>query len=81
MSENSKDTNDKKEKDHGYQFEIIWRNILIVIVGIFLYCIPGFMSFKEKALEKGVYFIPNSAWIWTAVGFVAFGVLMLSYRP
>ena len=50
------------------------------MVALFAYCIPGFISFKDLALAHGLHFIPNFAWIWTAVGFVVFGVTKFSFR-
>jgi hypothetical protein len=39
------------EKKHAKDtFEIIWRNIGIVLIGVLLYCIPKFLSFREVAL-------------------------------
>jgi hypothetical protein len=38
------------EKPRNDKFEIIWRNIGLVLIGILLYCIPKFLSFKEVAL-------------------------------
>lgn len=47
METKGKDTPpNKPQKD---TFETIWKTINIILLAIQLYCIPGFLSFKEIA--------------------------------
>lgn len=66
------------EKEAGT--EILFRNVTIVLVGILLYCIPGFLSFRNIAATHGLYFIRAEAWWWCLLGCVAFGVPLSRLR-
>ena len=63
----------KLQKD---TFETIWKTINIIILFIQLYCIPGFLSFREIAAEQKIHFVRSEAWYWAAGSCVVYGVLV-----
>ncbi len=54
--------------------ERIFKYTCIVLLAMLLYCIPGFIAFKDLARQNGLYFITPQAWYWCIAGFVLFGV-------
>lgn len=54
--------------------ERLFSNVSVVLVLILLYCIPGFLSFKELASAKGYHFVKAESWWWCLVGFIVYGV-------
>ncbi len=68
----------QSEKEAGT--ERLFRNVTIVLVGLLLYCIPGFLSFRKIAEAQGFYFIRAEAWWWCLFGCVAFGVRLTLSR-
>lgn len=45
-----------------------------------LYCIPGFVAFKDLAHEHNLHFVTPHAWYWCLIGFIIFGVRLILSR-
>lgn len=58
----------------------VWRSINIVLAFILVYCVPGFLSFKNMAFEKGYHFIQGESWFYCFIGFAIYGVILMIYR-
>ena len=54
--------------------ERVFKCLSIIVVSILLYCLPGFLRFREYCISKGYYVFSTSSFIWTVVGF--FGVFV-----
>lgn len=57
--------------------EAIFKYINIAIVLILLFCIKGFLNFREFCFEKGYYVFATDSLIWCAVGFA--GIFVYVY--
>lgn len=68
-----------KEKEASS--EKLFRYVTIVLVMGLLYCVPGFLSFKDLATSQGYHFVKSESWWWCLVGFVVYGVTILSLSP
>jgi hypothetical protein len=55
--------------------ETIFKYINIVIVLILLFCIKGFLLFREYCIGKGYYVFSIDSLIWCAVGFAGIFVI------
>lgn len=51
----------------------------MVLVLILLFCIKGFLSFREYCISKGYYVFSTDSLVWCAVGFGAIFVVKYSY--
>ena len=56
-------------------WETLWRNIMYVLIAITIYSVPGFLSFRDLAAEKGYHFVSAQAWWWAVLSFTVYGVL------
>lgn len=58
----------------------IFKWVNIVLAGFLLYCIPGFLSFREVLGAKGYYIFTVQSWWWCLAGFVCYGVSFSGLR-
>lgn len=50
--------------------ETVFKYINIVLILILIYCVPGFLNFREYAQQKGWYVFSTDSLIWCAAGFI-----------
>lgn len=70
----NQEKNDIAEIRRKDKWENIWKNTLYVLIAILLYCIPGFLSFKDLAVDRGYRFVSSEAWWWALLAFTVYGV-------
>ena len=56
------------------KWEMLWKKTMYVLIAILLYCIPGFLSFKNLAVDRGYHFVSSEAWWWALLAFCLYGV-------
>lgn len=61
-----------KEKEPST--EKLFRYVTMVLVVALLYCVPGFLSFKDIATSQGYHFVKAESWWWCLVGCIVYGV-------
>ena len=69
VSTKSESRSGVKEVGKPLTSETIFKYINVVIVLILLFCIKGFLTFREYCIEKGYYVFSMDSLIWCAVGF------------
>lgn len=71
--------NSKQSKytNSGMDTETIFKYINIIVTLILLFCIKGFLSFRELCQQKGYYVINMDSVIWSLVGFLTIFVLVV----
>ena len=80
MHINSEEAHTTKPKNQLSTPELIFKYINIVIVLILLFCIQGFLRFREHSIEQGYYVFSTDSLIWCAAGFFGIFVSGLACR-
>jgi hypothetical protein len=60
---------EKKLAEKALTSETIFKYINLVIILVLIFCIKGFLSFREYCIAKGYYVFSIDSLIWCAVGF------------
>jgi hypothetical protein len=60
----------KKSGEKAVTSETIFKYINLVIVLVLVFCVKGFLEFREYCVQKGHYVFSTDSLIWCAVGFV-----------
>lgn len=60
--------------------ETIFKYINAVLVLILLFCLKGFLVFREYCMQKGYYVFSTDSLIWCGVGFAGIFVRLFPSR-
>ena len=56
--------------------EKVFRNMCVVLFLILVFCVPGFLKFRQHCVNKGYGVVDEEAFIWVFIGFTVVFVLM-----
>lgn len=65
------------KKREAITSETVFKYINIVLILILIYCVPGFLNFREYAQLKGWYVFSPDSLIWCAAGFIGIFVRIM----
>jgi hypothetical protein len=57
--------------------ETIFKYVNIIVTLILLFCIKGFIKFRDHCISKDIYVFPVDSLIWSLVGFI--GIFIVKY--
>lgn len=57
--------------------EQIFKYLCVLLVGILIYCLPGFLNFREHCLQRGYYVFATDSLAYCGIGFVSIFVILL----
>lgn len=60
--------------------ETIFKYVNIFVTLILVFCIQGFLNFRDHCISKGIYVFSIDSFIWSLVGFIGIFVLILLPR-
>lgn len=69
----------KQAEKEPLSSEAIFKYINVVLVLVLLFCIKGFLQFREYCISRGYYVFSTDSLIWCAVGFASIFVVKYSY--
>lgn len=62
--------------------ETIFKYLNIFVTSILIFCIPGFLNFRDHCISKQLYVFSTDSFIWSLVGFICIFVpAILSRSP
>ena len=57
--------------------ETVFKYINLIVVLIMLFCVQGFLNFREFCISKNIYVFSIDSLVWSLIGFIAIFVLII----